>query len=117
MKKKLVIMAVLLSAICFTGFAQEAFNSEAPRYIAKETKAKEKEYTFIVSGQVKIDGEWVLKREKFVIIDKSLFDAEKRARDKFSILYTGRTVSAAPYGSIKSVVVTCESVKENVCEL
>ena len=41
MKKKLVVMAVLLSAICFTGFAQEAFNSEAPRYIAKECAGKE----------------------------------------------------------------------------
>ena len=33
MKKKLVLMAVLLFAICFTGFAQEAPNSEALRDI------------------------------------------------------------------------------------
>ena len=34
MNKKFVIMTLLLSAFCFTGFAQEAFNSEAPLYIA-----------------------------------------------------------------------------------
>jgi len=33
MKKKLLVMAVLVSAICFTGFAQEAPNSEALRDI------------------------------------------------------------------------------------
>lgn len=34
MKKKLVLMAVLLFAICFTGFTQAALNSEALRDIA-----------------------------------------------------------------------------------
>ena len=34
MKKKLAVTAVLLSAICFTGFAQAALNSEALRDIA-----------------------------------------------------------------------------------
>ena len=34
MNKKFVIMALLLSAFCFTGFAQEMSNPETPRYIA-----------------------------------------------------------------------------------
>ena len=105
MKKKLVVMAVLLSAFCFTGFAQKAFNSETPRYIAKA--AEEKEYTFIVFGKVLIDGDWVEKREKFTFIDKSQSNAQDRAKNAFSYMYTGydyfrRALSA---GVLKGVTV------------
>ncbi len=110
MKKKLVIMAILLSAFCFTGFAQEVLNSEAPRYIAKASD--EKEYTFIVLGRVFINGHWVKKQEKFVIISESKNEAEDSARAKFKIMYSNTAGD-----NIRDVVITCESVKDNVCQL
>ena len=108
MKKKLVVMAVLLSAICFTGFAQEAPNLEASQYIAKASE--EKEYTFIVFGQVQIDGKWVDKREKFVFIAKSMKGAQTRAHNTFVEMYCGN-------GGVRNVKITCEAVKDNVCKL
>lgn len=108
MKKKLAVMAILLSAFCFTGFAQEAPNSETPRYIAKESE--EKEYTFIVFGQVQIDGKWVDKREKFVFIAKSMKGAQTRAHNTFVEMYCGN-------GGVRNVKITCEAVKDNVCKL
>lgn len=108
MKKKLVMLAVMLSAFCFIGFAQEVFNSEVPRYIAQENK--EKEYTFIVFGRVQTGGQWVEKREKFVIFAKTIKDAENSADRKFRGMYGG---NVAP----RNVVITCESIRDNVCEL
>ena len=109
MKKKLVLMAVLLSAICFTGFAQEAFNLEASQYIAKASE--EKEYTLIVVGRVRIKKEWVFKREKFTIAATSYDNAETKAKNKFKTIYHSYQID------VDGVSVTCESVKENVCEL
>ena len=110
MNKKFVIMAILLSAFCFTGFAQEVLNSEAPRYIAKASE--EKEYTFIVFGKVFINGQWVEKREKFVIISKSQNEAEDSAHAKFKIMYSNTAGD-----NIRRVVITCESIKDNACQL
>ena len=112
MEKKLVLMAMLLFAICFAGFAQEAFSVDPSQYVAKAEE--EKEFTLIVAGQVKIDGKWVLKRERFVIIARRLGDAESAAKNKFSYLYTGDSYAFATTGvkRIKSVVVTCESTRD-----
>ena len=111
MKKKFVIMALLLSAFCFTGFAQEVLNSEAPRYIAQTNKSAKKEYTLIVVGQVKINKEWRFKREKFTIAATSYDNAESKAKERFKAIYHGYPVDAA------SVSVTCESIKDNACQL
>lgn len=87
MKKKLVVVAMLLFAVCFSGFAQEAFSAESSQYVAKAEEAKE--YTFNVAGQVKIDGKWVLRRERITVTAKSQSAAERRAKDEFSRIYTG----------------------------
>ena len=99
MKKKLAVMAIVLSAFCFTGFAQEVFNPTSSQYVAKgET---EKEYTVVHIGQVKIDGVWQHRKERFVIMAESKSKAENKARDKFRNLYKGY--------STQGVTVTCES--------
>ena len=99
MKKKLAVMAIVLSAFCFTGFAQEVFNSTSSQYVAKGEKKRE--YTLIVTGEVKIGGEWTRKKERFVIMAESKSKAENKARDKFRNLYKGY--------STQGVTVTCES--------
>ncbi len=109
MKKKLVMLAVMLSAFCFIGFAQEVFNSEVPRYIAQGNK--EKEYTLIVFGRVQTGEQRVEKREKFVIFAKTITEAENTAIDKFRKMYANSSNSPS------NVVVTCESIRDNVCEL
>ena len=40
MKKKLAVMAIVLSAFCFTGFAQEVFNPTSSQYVAKGREKK-----------------------------------------------------------------------------
>ena len=108
MNKKIVMMAILLSAVCFTGFAQEALTPEVQHYIAQGNKTEEKEYTFIVSGEVKMDGEWVFKKEKFTIIAKSRTSAETQAKNSFNNMY----------GTYQKCNVTliCESTKD-ACKL
>lgn len=109
MKKTLFVMAMLLcGATLFTGFAQEVFNPESFKYIAKEDETKE--YTFIVTGQVRINDKWEHKKEKFVIIDKSLSSAQRKAREKFNRLYRGYEIRH------NSITITCESTN-NACQL
>lgn len=108
MNKKIVMMAILLSAVCFTGFAQEALTPEVQHYVAQGNKTEEKEYTFIVSGEVKMDGEWVFKKEKFTIIAKSRTSAETQAKNKFSNMYG--------FYEKRSITITCESTK-NACQI
>lgn len=116
MKKKLVLMAVLLFAICFAGFAQEAFSAEPSQYVAKADE--EKEFTFIVAGQVKIDGKWVLRRERITVTAKSQLRAEERARNEFSRMYTGYTCGFAVREELLkepsvSLVSTCDNYNYN----
>lgn len=112
MKKKLVVVAMLLFAICFTGFAKEAITAESSQYIAKtSTKgSKEKEYTFTVAGKVKTENGWILKKETFRIIDTSLSSAQQKAKDKFVRMYGYSKVDTG------SVTIVCESTK-NMCRL
>lgn len=116
MKKKLVLMAMLLFAICFAGFAQEAFSAEPSQYVAKAEE--EKEYTFNVAGQVKIDGKWVLKRERITVTAKSQISAENKARDEFSRMYTGYGLGTAVNKDLLkrpsvSLVSTCDNYNYN----
>ena len=108
MNKKIVMMAILLSAVCFTGFAQEALTPEVQHYVAQGNKTEEKEYTFIVSGEVKMDGEWVFKKEKFTIIAKSRTSAENNAKIKFRNMY-------GTYEK-RNITLICESTKD-ACKL
>lgn len=108
MKKKLVVVAMLLFAICFTGFAKEAITAESSQYIAKESE--EKEYTFVVLGKIKVNGKWEHRKERFVIIDKSLSSAQGKARKKFISMYHGYTID------YPSITITCESTN-NACQL
>lgn len=102
MKKKLAVMAIVLSAFCFTGFAQEVFNSTSSQYVAKGEKKKE--YTLIVTGEVKIGGEWKFKKERFVIIAKSHTEAEEIAIKKFNQMYGSYYT--------RNVTFICESTKD-----
>jgi len=93
MKKKLVVMAMLLFAICFAGFAQGAFSAEPSQYVAKAEEEK-KEYTIVVRGKIleKAGGsKTITKEETFVLIDTSLSSARSRAKRAFRDLY-GRLV-------------------------
>ena len=112
MKKKLVLMAMLLFAICFAGFAQEAVNTGSSKYIAKGDV--EKEYTLIVFGKVWIDGSWQDKKERFVIIAKSVNAAEKIAKNKFATIYTTSNDYrvAIDRKELKKLSVICESTKD-----
>ena len=111
MKKTLVMVAMLLFAISFTGFAKEAITAESSQYIAKtSTKgSKEKEYTFTVVGKVITHDGWILKRETFRIIDTSLSSAQTKAKNKFLNIYSGKVDTS-------SVTIVCESTK-NMCRL
>lgn len=109
MKKKLVVMAVLLSAICFTGFAQEAFNSEAPRYIAKESE--EKEYTVVVEADVWKDGKATHDTQTFTIIAKDKSAAEKEAIKRFKTWH-----GDSKGNNLSRLMVRCTSTKD-ACRL
>ena len=102
MKKKLAVMVIVLSAFCFTGFAQEVFNSTSSQYVAKGEKKRE--YTLIVTGEVKIGGEWTRKKERFVIIAKSHTEAEGIAKKKFDEMYGSYYT--------RNVTFICESTKD-----
>ena len=109
MKKKLVVMAVLLSAIWFTGFAQEAFNSEAPRYIAKESE--EKEYTVVVEADVWKDGKATHDTQTFTIIAKDKSAAEKEAIKRFKTWH-----GDSKGNNLSRLMVRCTSTKD-ACRL
>jgi hypothetical protein len=116
MKKKLVLIAMLLFAICFAGFAQEAFSAEPSQYVAKAEEKKE--FTFIVAGQVKIEGKWVLKRERITVTAEFQSRAEEKARNEFSRMYTGYGWSSAVHEKLLkkpsvSLVSTCDNYNYN----
>ena len=107
MKKKLVVVAMLLFAISFSCFAQEAFSVDPSQYVAK---AEEKEYTVVVSGKVKINDKWVLKTERFTVVAKSYSSAEARAKDQFSLMYTGQSYNTAFNNNlVERLAIKCET--------
>jgi len=116
MKKKLVVVAMLLFAVCFAGFAQGAFSAEPSQYVAKAEE--EKEYTFIVSGELlaRNSPDWFFRRDRFVIIAKSLKGAERMAKNKFTnkYIYIGYS-DAENLGRIRGFTIECESVR-NACD-
>ena len=108
MKKKLVVVAMLLFAICFTGFAKEAITAESSQYIAKaEPKStKQQSFTFIVFGRVKPkddkNSDYTSKKEWFKIMATSMEDAQKEAIEKFKRMYSSYTIEK------DSITITCE---------
>ena len=116
MKKKLIVVAMLLFAICFSGFAKEAITAESSQYIAKGSKKTETQYTVVVQADVYDDEEenFEVKTETFIIVAENRKVAENEAIRKFKDLY------ARGYnhytGHIKRIVVRCSSI-DNACRM
>ena len=108
MKKKLIVVAMLLFAICFTGFAKEAITAESSQYIAKEeTKStKPQAFTFIVIARVKPkndkNSDYTFRKEWFRIMGTSMETAKKEAISRFQQMYSSYTIEKG------SITVTCE---------
>ena len=110
MNKKFVIMALLLSAFCFTGFAQEMSNPETPRYIAKASE--ENEYTVVVEADIWENGKKVAhETETFTIIAKDKSAAENEAIKRFKKLHDNGHA-----GHLQRLIVRCTSTKD-ACRL
>ena len=116
MKKKLVLMAVLLFAICFAGFAQEAFSAEPSQYVAKAEE--EQEYTFILSAEFRETGSptWFFRQDKLVVIATSLEKARNMATDRFVKRHIDMNYSnAINLTQIRKFSIVCES-PNNACD-
>lgn len=116
MKKKLVLMAVLLFAICFSVFAQEAFSVDPSQYVAKAEEGQE--YTFILSAEFRETGSptWFFRQDKLVVIAESLEKARDMARDRFVKRHINMNYFYANNaGQIRKFSIVCES-PNNACD-
>jgi len=113
MKKKLIVVAMLLFAICFTGFAKETITAESSQYIAKGSKRTETQYTVVVQADVYSDDRnFEVKTETFIIVAEDHKIAENKAIRKFKALYAHEPNNYT--GHIKRIVVRCSSLN-NAC--
>lgn len=116
MKKNILFVFMLLFAICFAGFAQEAFSAEPSQYVAKADE--EQEYTFILSAELREIGssKWFFRQDKLVVIAESLEKARDMARDRFVKRHINMDyLCAGQGGHIRKFSIVCES-PNNTCD-